>query len=140
MNDPPRFIVPASAAPGQDLVAEARRTPDGVVFFRIYTIAVAVFDLAIMVFGYWMIIAPALHPTVRPEVASLLTGIVWTFLSGSHLIACLVALVGGRRPWVHTLGFVLVIASLMSCCFTPFAIFVLIAYNRPEVKHYYSDG
>ena len=137
--EPPRFILPASAAPGAALSTEAQGAPDGVTYFRIYTVAVSLFDLVILLIGYWMIIAPALSSSVTPDVAGLFTGLVWAFFSGAHLIASIIALVGGRKRWVHTLGFILIILSLVNCCFTPFAIAVLIAFNNPQVKQYYSE-
>lgn len=137
--EPPRLVLPASAAPGAALASETAAAPDGVTYFRVYTVAVALFDVIVMGLGYWMIISPAVSATVTPNVASLFTGLVWTFLSGVHLIASIIALVGGRKRWVHTLGFVLIILSLTSCCFAPFAIAVLIAFNNPQVKQYYSE-
>jgi hypothetical protein len=139
MDEPPRFIVPASAAPGAELSPEARSAPDGVLFFRIYTVAVALADVALLGFGYWMILAPVLHASVKLDAAGLITGIMWALLGGAHLVLSIVALAGGRRRWVHTLGFVLVILSLVSCCFTPFGLFVLVVFNKPEVKQYYSE-
>ncbi|MEZ4293383.1 MAG: hypothetical protein R3B70_00280 [Polyangiaceae bacterium] len=135
------LILPASASPGAELRPEEMRTPDGVTYFRFYMATVALFDAAAMAFGFFLIFAPFASKTATtpPSVANLVSGVIWAFFGGAHLIGILMALFGGRRPWVHTLGLVLMILSLVTCCCTPFGIPVLIAYNTADVKRFYAD-
>lgn len=138
MDERPLFILPASATPGAAIEGETAKTPEGVVYFRFYAGAVCLVDLGALALGFFTIFGMAFASSgPRFAISNLLSGLFWIAVGGLHLTASLIALFGGRRPWVHTLGMVLVVLSLTTCCCTPFGIPVLIAFNNPEVKRFY---
>lgn len=142
MNDPPPFVMPAGAAPGyQPGTGGESPTPEGVTYYRLYCGFLAAADFIIVVISFVMMIEPSLKPTGLPkDLSNVIVGAFYLLIVGLHLLGCLLTLFSGRKPWVHTLGMVIVGLSLLSCCCMPFGLPVLIAWNKPDVKRYFAGG
>lgn len=134
------YFVPAGMPPGHDPMTQDDSTPAGVYYFRIFGGFMAISTGALLIAGMVGTIA-ALASTTSPSSAipSIFAGLVYTGIGGVMFLLYILALFGGRRPWVHTLGVVLIALTMTSICCMPISIPLLIAYNKHDVKRWYGN-
>ena len=80
--------------------------------------------------------------TRRPTTDEML---IWVGVYGTvglvMAVPWVVAILGGRRKWVHPLGMILLIITMVTvtCCL-PVAIPLLVAWLKPEVKRWFGSA
>lgn len=139
MSDSP--ILPAGVAPGVETASD-ERAPDGVLYFRIYGAILALVSGLFTVAGGGMVVAPqVLDPTAVANAGAepyfYLAAIVYGTVGLLFLLPTLVALFGGRKSWVHTVGTVVIGLGMVWMCSLPLLIPLLIVWQRSETKRWY---
>ncbi len=139
----PHYFVPAGMPPGHEPLAQDEGAPAGVQYFRIFGGFMALCSGALLLAGMIGTIAalasasgPASGSSGVPEIVG---GLIYTAIGGLMFLSYIIALFGGRRPWVHTLGTILIALTMTSICCMPISIPLLIAYNKQEVKRWYGN-
>jgi hypothetical protein len=114
--------------------------PEGVYYFRIYGTIMAIISALLagggMVMAVTSILTPA-SPSSYSSNSELVVGIVYAAMGSAFFIPYLIALLGGRKSWVHTLATVLIALSMTSLCCIPVGIPLLIVWIKPETKRWY---
>ena len=141
MSEAPPPILPAGLPPGIEPPSD-ERAPDGVLYFRIYATLLAILAGFITLVGGGMLVAPiALDPEAVSRAGAesyfYLAGIVYGAVGLVFLLPAIVALFGGRKPWVHTLGTVVIGLGMIWFCCLPILIPLLIVWMKPETKRWY---
>jgi hypothetical protein len=142
LNDSPGpLILPAGAAPGVE-PASGERAPDGVLYFRIYAGLLSVVSGFMVVAGGGMLVAPlVLDPAAVTSAGAepyfYLAAIVYGAVGLVFLLPALVALFGGRKPWVHTVGTLVIGLGMVWMCSLPILVPLLIVWQRAETKRWY---
>ena len=113
--------------------------PSAVTYMRAYGGIVGALYLLGGIFIVGALVKEALHKSGGDVFGNVIFATIagtWCGVMGASHLA---VLVGGRRPWVHTVATVAVALDLTSaCCWLP-GIPLLIVWLRPEVKAFYSD-
>jgi hypothetical protein len=140
MSGGPDPIIPAGMPPGTEYASE-ERSPEGLLYFRIYAVLFALVNLAIFVFGAGIIASPFFLPKSPGSGADVGLWIGGLFYAGwglLFLVPTLVGLFAPRRPWGHTMGTVVIALGMFNlvCCI-PILIPVLIVWMKPETKAWF---
>lgn len=135
MREGPVFYIP-NGAPGEEYAAQGDQPPGVVLFFRLYTGILAVLGAALVVLGFVLIVT-ATGPAVRAR-QELIGAAFYVVLGAAASVAHAIAFFGGRRGWVHTFGLLLIGFASLSCCCLPISLPLLLAWNKPEVKRWYT--
>ncbi len=136
-GDPGPFIMPSAMPPGVEYMHD-ERTPEGVYYFRIYGAITGLGYLAMVIFGFVMMFAPAMSASFSPgDMGAVVMGLIYGGLGTLFFIPTVVVLFGSRKPWVHTLGTVLIALGMTQICCIPILIPLLITWMKPETKHWY---
>lgn len=137
-------FIPAGMPPGTEYAAD-ERPPEGVYYFRIYAAVTAFFYGALALLGIGMMTMPLFSskaPTGSGPPAELgmwVAGLMYAGIGAVFAAPAVIALFGGRRPWVHTLGTVVIGLGMMSICCVPILIPVLIHWMKPETRAWYGS-
>ncbi len=128
--------------PGTEYGAVADRAPDGVYYFRIYGGIHAVLNGLVAIFGAVMMFAPlwtsSSSGTEGPDAAVMVVmGLVYGGMGVLFLVPTLLALFGGRRPWVHVLGTVVIAMGMLTLCCIPVLIPLMLVWQKPETRAWY---
>lgn len=109
-------------------------------WFRIYSLFLAVIYLLCVIGGILMAGIGAYHLSngIRlkddTEVVMVISGVIMLVLGFILMIPFAAAPFLPRRPWVWTLGIVLIGIGMTSACFLPVCIPLLIYWLKPETK------
>ena len=136
---PGPIFIPPGTPPG---VAYAHQDgpPEAILYFRIYAGFIAFCGVATMLFGLYFAIDGALGSSAARHDDLAWMGLVYAVSGAFFSVPYLVGLLAGRRPWVHTLGTVLIVLTMATTCCLPFAVLLLIVWIKPEVKRWYETG
>lgn len=77
-----------------------------------------------------------------PKTDDVVVGIIFCVMGLSMAVPHVIVLVGGRRPWVHTMGTVMLALSLVSgggCCMIP-GLVLLLYWTNAETKRWFETG
>ena len=131
------FLMPAGMPPGAEYTHE-ERPPEGVYYFRIYAAFMCVVCAGCVLLGLTIMVVPLLSPkSSASDAEAWLGGFFYAFLGTLFFIPWVMTLFGGRRPWVHTLGTVMIALGMTSLCCAPIQIPLLITWLKPETKRWY---
>jgi hypothetical protein len=133
------IYVPFGFPPGVDQ-GEQAPAPDAILYFRIYAGLIILLCLAIAGVALFALIEFSRR---APGATAGDDMLIWTSAYGSFAVLMsvpwVVAVFAGRRAWVHTLGTVLIILTMVTVCYClPIAIPLLISWLKPEVKRWYA--
>jgi hypothetical protein len=129
------FLIPLGAAPGGGYTQE-ERAPEAVLFFRIYVGIIALACVALLGSGLYQLVDGALGPAAdRSRAAGGIVSVAMATLFGTP---CLIALLAGRRPWVHTIGTIVIVLTMTTACCIPLAIPMLVVWLKPETRRWYT--
>jgi hypothetical protein len=132
-------FVPQGMPPGTEY--GLARPPDAVYYFRVYGALYAVLHGLLALFGLGMMFAPLwLPPASRAPDADMgfwIMGFIYGGMGLFFLAPTLVALFGGRRPWVHVVGTVVIAMGMLQICCIPVLIPLLLAWLKPETRAWY---
>jgi hypothetical protein len=141
MNQGP-YYVPAGAPPGLPLMHSDAKPPEGVYYFRVYAGVMAAIYGILAIVGLVMMAAPLFargaFTSPGADLGSWVVGFIYGGIGTVLCVAFLIALFGGRRPWVHTMGTVLIALTMTSICCLPITIPLLIQWMKPETKQWYN--
>jgi hypothetical protein len=134
-------IMPAGMPPGAAYPSEDR-APDAVLYFRIYAGSFLACYAMVTLFGVGLTLAPIVTgatkaPPLGPDVGFYVGGVLYGGLGLAHLVPANLALFGGRRPWVHTMGTVVIALGMFSVCCIPVLIPLLIVWMKPDTRAWY---
>jgi len=134
-------ILPAGMPPGAVYPTD-ERAPEGLLYFRIYAGVVVVLYGLLTLAGGGMMVAPLfVHPSPGSGGSEVLgfyfAGLVYGAVGLAHLVPTLIALFGGRRPWVHTLSTVVIALGMLNLCCIPVLIPLLIVWMKPETRRWF---
>lgn len=134
----PTFLVPAGMPPGVAYTHE-ERPPEGVYYFRIYGGLMMFTSAASAIVGLVLVALPILNPGTGPAAGkeSWIGGIFYGVFGVAFFVPWILALFGGRKPWVHTLGLVLIALGMTQLCCLPIQIPLLLTWLKPETKRWY---
>jgi hypothetical protein len=137
-EDPPRpFVMPAGLPPGAEYIQE-ERAPEGVTYFRIYAIIMIVINALAALAGLVLMFLPLFSPKASPgDTEAWIIGLLYGGVGTVFCVPFIIALFGGRRPWVHTLGTVMIALAMTQICCLPILIPLLITWLKPETKRWY---
>lgn len=142
-SNEPHYFVPAGMPPGHEPLAQDDTTPAGVYYFRIFGGFMALSTGALLIAGMAGTIAALVSSSASTSASSamppIFIGLVYTGIGGLMFLLYILALFGGRKPWVHTLGTILIALTMTSICCMPISIPLLISYNKQEVKRWYGN-
>lgn len=114
--------------------------PAAVTYMRAYGGIVGALYLIGGLFIVGILVKEALTKTGGDVFGSAVFAIFGGTWCGVMAASHLAVVVGGRRPWVHTVATVAVAFDLTSaCCWLP-GIPLLIIWLKPEVKAFYTDA
>ncbi len=138
MDRGPIFI-PPGLPPGVGYAHE-ERPPDAILYFRIYAALMLLSCLSMTGFSLYYLIDVASRRTGSTDDAAIVF-MVYGVLSLLMAAPWMLAIFAGRRPWVHTLGTVMLVLTMvtLSCCL-PISIPLLVVWLKPEVKRWYAAG
>jgi hypothetical protein len=114
--------------------------PEAILYFRIYAGLIAFSGVATMLLGLYFVVDGSLGRSASKSDDLLVMGAMYAVFGAFFSVPYLVGLFAGRRPWVHTLGTVLIVLTMATTCCLPIAILLLIAWIKPEVKRWYETG
>lgn len=144
---PPPFmgaILPAGMPPGTEYPSQ-ERAPEGVLYFRIFGgISAFVYGMLALLGGGLMVV-PTFLSTIPPGVGDevmgfYLAGTLYGVIGLAHAVPTLVALFAGRKPWVHTLGTVVLALGMLNMCCIPVLIPLMIVWLKPETRRWFGAG
>ncbi len=131
-------FIPQGMPPGTEYGAP-EKAPDGVVFFRIYAALFGALGALLALLGLGLMFAPLFVPAYAAggEVGAWIGGLLYGGWGMALFVPSVLALFSGRRPWVHTMGTVVIALGMFSCCLMPLLIPLLIVWMKPETKRWY---
>ena len=108
---------------------------------RVYAGFMVLIHLGLFVLGVFMMVQPQLAGASAKllDLENVVAGMVYMAWGLAFAVPWIVLLGAGRRGWAHTMGSVLVAFSMLSMCCLPAAIPLLIAWNKPDVRRYFSS-
>jgi hypothetical protein len=127
---------PGTAYPGEE------HAPEGVVYFRIYGAVFALLTGALALFGGAIMVSPfftrgAAGSGPVADLGAYVAGVLYGGLGLAGFVPALIALFGGRRAWVHTLGTVVIALGMFSLCCIPVLIPLLVVWLKVETRRWY---
>ncbi len=136
MDEPSIYIPPD--VPGQTFPS-GEDTPEAVTYFRLYAgVQIALHAVALL--GGFSMILRAATSRSNDDVFVVVVAIMYIGWALTFSVPWVIALSAGRRPWVHTLGTVMLALSMLNLCCIPLAIPVLLGWQKPEVKRWLGAG
>jgi hypothetical protein len=135
-------FVPQGMPPGTEYGALADRAPDGIYYFRIYGGIQAVLHGLVTLAGLGMMFVPLWAPASAGAGGTdvgvwIVMGLFYGGMGLVFLVPTLIALFGGRRPWVHVVGTVVIAMGMLSICCIPVLIPLLLVWMKPETRAWY---
>jgi hypothetical protein len=134
--------MPAGMPPGTTY-EQRDHAPEGVIYFRVYAVLLGTLSLLLVLAGGWSIMKPFFWAPgsmkAGAEFGFWLAGVVYACAGLFFLVPTVVALFGGRRPWVHTLGMLLIVGGMLTVCCIPALIPLLIVWSKAETARWF-DG
>jgi hypothetical protein len=113
--------------------------PEAVLFMRVYAGFMMLCHLALFIVGVFVMVQPQLSATPAAiEVENVIAGAFYMVWGLGFAVPWVVLLAAGRRGWAHTMGSILVAFSMLNMCCLPAAIPLLIAWNKPLVRRYFT--
>ena len=133
------IFIPPGTPPG---VAYAHQdgAPEAILYFRLYAGLITLCSVVAMLLGLYVVVSGSLGRASAKSPELELVGGIYAVMGVIFAAPFLVALLAGRRPWVHTLGTVLIILTMTTACCLPIAIPLLIVWLKPEVRRWYESG
>lgn len=119
----------------------AETMPGVVVAFRLYMGFLVLYGLAVAGFGL-VGATTAGFSGGTPKTEDVVVGVICTAFGFALATPHVIVLFGGRRPWVHTMGTVMLALSLISgggCCMIP-SIVLLVYWTNAETKRWFETG
>lgn len=133
-------FIPQGMPPGTSYGGPAERPPDGVTYYRIYAWIIGVLSVIGALAGVVMMFLPMLLDKGSTSPGSMLEtwlgGLFYFGMGAAQATPVFITLFAGRKPWVHTLGTVVIGLGMMSCCM-PILIPLLIVWMKPETKQWF---
>jgi hypothetical protein len=131
------FLMPAGLPPGAEYTHE-ERTPEGVTYYRIYAGIMAVLNAILALVGLVLMFTPLFAaPKATSDAEMVIMGLIYGGIGTVFFIAWVVTLFSGRKPWVHTMGTVMIALGMTQICCLPVLIPLLINWLKPETKRWY---
>jgi hypothetical protein len=126
--------------PGTEYGGEAR-TPDAVLWFRVYAGVNAAIYTIVVLFSLVLMFAPLWVPKSASapgsELGFFIMGLFYGGFGLVFLAPSCVALFAGRRPWVHGLGTVVIVMGMLHLCCIPLMVPLLLVWLKPETRAWY---
>ena len=138
MTQPGPIYIPPDLPGAEFPTGEAR--PEAVFYFRLYAAAMAVLHGGLCLVGIFFLVSPLFNPRAAGSIQpteGLIVGLLYLGWGGLVAIPYVIAFFGGRRRWVHTLGTVMIVVTMMSVCCLPVAIPLLIQWQKPETRRWF---
>jgi hypothetical protein len=133
------YLIPAGMPPGAAYMND-ERPPEGVYYFRIYGGFMTVLSALATLVGLVMMFMPLfVRSATGTDPGTWLVGLVYGGVGIAFFVPWVIALFGDRKPWVHTLGTVMIALGMTQLCCLPIQIPLLIAWLKPETKRWYSS-
>ena len=132
-------ILPAGMPPGVATLTD-ERPPDGVFYFRLYAALMLTLCGLSFLFGMFDLVKTLATAGGPPSVNDWIGAGILLVLGILGSVPYLIPLVGGRRPWVHTLGTIAIALPMTSMCCLPIAVPVLIIWLKPETRRWYEHA
>lgn len=111
-------------------------TPSAVTYYRIYAGVLAVIYAALVIAGIGMLVAsPSMSG--KDQLEFIVYGVVFVVMGVPLAIASVVSMFLPQRKWAWFMHVIMAAMGTSSCCFAPFAIFIIIKYLEPDVKRYF---
>lgn len=130
--------MPAGLPPGAEYIQD-ERPPEGVVYFRIYAGFMAVINAILALLGLVLMFMPLFSTSASARnTGTWILGLVYGGIGIAFFVPWVIALFGGRKPWVHTLGTVMIALGMTQICCLPILIPLLIQWLKPETKRWYT--
>jgi hypothetical protein len=127
--------------PGTEYRTE-EHAPEGVVYFRIFGAVFLLLTGALALVGGGKMVSPFLTrgaagggPAV--DLGASVAGLLYGGLGLACFVPTLIALFAGRRPWVHTLGTVVIGVAMFNVCCIPVLIPLLVVWLKVETRRWY---
>lgn len=136
MRKDPVFFIP-NGPPGEEYAIQGDQPPGVVLFFRLYMGALTVLGVGLVALGLALI---GTAPVGAPKVDDLINAVFYVVCGATTSATHAIALFGGRRPWVHTFGLVLIAFGTLSCCCLPMTLPLLLAWNKSDVKKWHTPA
>jgi hypothetical protein len=131
------FVMPAGLPPGAEYM-QPERVPEGVTYFRIYAVIMVVLNAFVALAGLVLMFMPLFAPKASPgDTEAWIMGLLYGGLGTVFAVPFMIALFGGRKPWVHTLGTVMIALAMTQICCLPVLIPLLITWLKPETRRWY---
>jgi hypothetical protein len=116
--------------------------PEGVLYFRIFGVVFCLFTGALALAGGGIMVSPffthaATGSGPMADLGARVAGLLYGGIGLGGFIPTMIALFAGRRPWVHTLGTVVIGLGMFSLCCIPVLIPLLIAWLKVETRRWY---
>jgi hypothetical protein len=112
--------------------------PEGVIYFRIFGAVFVLITGALALLGGGMMVSPFLvRGAPASDLGPYVRGLLYGGLGLSCFVPTLIALFGGRRPWVHTLGTVVIGVAMFNLCCIPVLIPLLVVWLKVETRRWY---
>ena len=133
------IYVPFGLPPGVEQAGE-ETTPDAVTYFRVYAVIMTLVSLSLAGSALYAVIEMSARPSPATDEMLIWVGVYGT-VGLVMAVPWVVAILGGRRKWVHPLGMILLIITMVTvtCCL-PVAIPLLVAWLKPEVKRWFGSA
>jgi hypothetical protein len=131
--------MPAGMPPGVAYPSE-EKAPEAVLYFRIYAVIVCIIYGLFTLAGGGMVVAPLFldhSKAADAEIGFLFAGALYGGIGLLHLVPTLVALFGGRRPWVHVVGIIVLGLGMFNICCLPILIPLFVVWMKPETRRWF---
>ena len=95
-----------------------------------------------MLVGIAFLFSPLLQPKASTsrlgaDIGTWVSGLFYMGMGLFVLVPTLIALFGGRRPWVHTLATMVIAFGMLHFCCIPILIPLLMVWLKPETKRWF---
>ena len=110
--------------------------PKALTWFRRYCITLCAFYVLLVAVGIYFVILPNGAFGADPFVARVV-GAGAIVLGLFYLAATYIGLHMPRRPGAWSYNFAIILLGFTSVIFLPFGVFLMIRWQRPEIREYY---
>lgn len=110
--------------------------PQTISWFRLYCTVLCFFYLLLAAAGVYLLILPH-GPIGTDPMTARVIGAVVIVLGLFYFAATFLGLHMPRRPGAWTYCFALILLGFTSVIFLPFGVFLMIRWQRPEIRSYY---
>ena len=144
-QQPPQLYIPIT--PGEPPLMPneggSQTPPPVMIWYRIFCGAMAAVYLLVLLFGLFMILAPAMMSEVfklsDPDqmantVGNMVMGVIYSVMGFLFFVVYVIGAFLPPRNWCWVAGLVLICLSFTSCCCLPVAIPLMIYWIKPETK------